>query len=113
MNIKELLDNTDDKYIPFKNIVINPDRATGNTTRSIDSAIQILFTEGKVLLLDHWEEGTNRDASIYFRDAVINRLLNEHPGAFTHNKNSLSSNLFWLTVNYTNQGVKYFHLTNK
>ncbi|WP_428743130.1 hypothetical protein [Tenacibaculum sp.] len=62
------------KYVPFLHCEIKPGRRQGNTIRCVDAAIQILFNEGKVLLVDHWENGNHKFANLDMQQKVRDRL---------------------------------------
>ena len=59
---------------------MNINRRTGRTTRLIDKAIQDLFNNGKVLLLDHYQENEKIRHSLSERMArfIKIRLKTEH-----------------------------------
>lgn len=53
-------------------------RATGNTTRLVDHAIQLLF-EGKIIIVyDAWENGNHEQANKYLFERIIKRMNFEH-----------------------------------
>jgi hypothetical protein len=54
---------------------VEPGRATGQTTRQIDAAIQTLFTTGEVVVRDHVDRLANH-RMVY--DKVVARLKLEH-----------------------------------
>ena len=56
-------------------IEIFHDRATGQTTRNIDEAVQVLFTEGEVLI---WDHHFTRRASEHMFMRFLDRLELEH-----------------------------------
>ena len=64
----------EDKYVPFLNCKIIPYRKAGNTTRCVDAAVQILFAHGKVLLVDHYNEGDHKIANNHFTRCLVDRL---------------------------------------
>ena len=53
-------------------------RATGNSTRLIDHAIQLLFDGNIVIVEDAWENGTHEKANkdLFYR--IIKRMNFEH-----------------------------------
>lgn len=53
-------------------------RATGNTTRVIDHAIQLLF-EGKTIIAhDAWENGKSKAANLNLFEGILRRMAVEH-----------------------------------
>ena len=54
------------------------ERRSGNTTRLVDNAIQILFNNQICIVEDHWTS-TNNTINSYLLNIIINRLKNEHP----------------------------------
>ena len=59
---------------------LTPNRASGNTTRQIDAAIQVLF-DGKIIMVrDHFELGENRKINRILFDRILDRLSFEHFG---------------------------------
>jgi len=85
-------------------------RNTGRTTRLIDQAIQRLFSEGKVVFIDHYlgesherpyDQAThNVKATKWAFDVLANRLCAEHGGHenFEFNKNKFEIKLSDLYV---------------
>lgn len=69
-----LFPGIDNIYLPFVNAEIRPGRCVGNTTRCVDAAVQMLFDKGKVLLVDHYENGSHKLANGDFRLKVFDRL---------------------------------------
>lgn len=57
---------------------ISHGRATGNTTRLIDHAVQLLFEGNVVLVRDAWENGRNKLANEYLFNGIIKRMSVEH-----------------------------------
>jgi len=64
-----------DEIIIRKESSITPIRRSGNTTRIIDEAVQELFENGKVRILDH---NDTRMSHRYILDKFIKRLDSEH-----------------------------------
>jgi hypothetical protein len=68
----------------------NPERNSGNTTRLIDHAIQILFSGKVCVCLDHFQNGMKREANLEVFEGVIKRLKAEHSHYLIHvDKNNL------------------------
>jgi len=58
---------------------ISQNRRMGNTTRLIDSIIQLLFTTDTIILVrDHYQNGADRRANEFLFDRVLKRLASEH-----------------------------------
>ena len=57
--------------------LIKPERRSGNTTRMVDLAIQLLLEGNKIKIEDHYPSG---DMSEYIANKIINRLHLEHNG---------------------------------
>lgn len=57
---------------------IRPGRQTGNTTRMIDHAIQMIFQDGGCIVEDHWMDGNSKSANKNFMFRILDRLSNEH-----------------------------------
>ncbi len=76
-------------------------RLTGRSTRLVDDAIQILFTFGEVIIVDH--HGTRESNERLFM-RVERRLQAEHPGKEFEilNKQSLTIKLKTLLITKTN-----------
>lgn len=53
-------------------------RAVGNSTRQVDLAIQILFEDKEVHILDHCEQGQSKKANADLRNRIMLRLNAEH-----------------------------------
>lgn len=53
-------------------------RRTGQTTRLIDEAIQIIFSGQVWIAKDHYMNGTEHKANFYLFKGVVKRLENEH-----------------------------------
>jgi len=53
-------------------------RASGNTTRIINFAIEMLFRGITIKVEDHFENGTNSMANRMLADRIISRLISEH-----------------------------------
>lgn len=53
-------------------------RGTGNTTRQVDLAIQLLFSGYKVEVKDHYNGGELRAANENLFDRILRRLSMEH-----------------------------------
>lgn len=58
-------------------VKLTPDRRSGNTTRIVDNAIQLLFGHGWIKVEDHY---TSRNADRLLMDRILGRLYHEHPG---------------------------------
>lgn len=53
-------------------------RCSGNTTRLVDHAIQLLF-EGKIVIVrDAWEYGRHKQANEHLFERIIKRMSFEH-----------------------------------
>ena len=52
-------------------------RMTGKTTRSVDSAVQDLFTKGFIVTIDPSEDNTTA-SNRHFKNMIIKRLESEH-----------------------------------
>lgn len=76
----ELIDYLKHKNIKDKELWYGRQRRIGNTTRIVDRAIQDLFITGEAKIIDHYENGNNKDANKHALKITINRLRNEHPG---------------------------------
>lgn len=50
----------------------------GNSTRQIAFAIETLFTEKKVLVQDHYENGENTTANRVLLNNILKRMEKEH-----------------------------------
>lgn len=57
-------------------VKLTPERRSGNSTRLVDNAIQLLFTHGWIKVIDHYG---GREASKFLFKRVIQRIKNEHP----------------------------------
>lgn len=53
-------------------------RRCGNTTRQIDKAIQLLYSENIVKVRDHWNNGKHRRANENLFVRILDRLNLEH-----------------------------------
>ena len=53
-------------------------RATGNTTRMVDHAIQMIFDEGGCIVKDPWDNGTHHVANKDLMHRILRRLSIEH-----------------------------------
>ena len=53
-------------------------RASGNTTRIINFAIELLFRGETIKVEDHHENGTNAMANRMLADRIMGRLVSEH-----------------------------------
>lgn len=56
---------------------ITTERCDGNTTRQVNYAIENLFKNKKIIVNDHWENGTNRLANIELFNKILKRLKEE------------------------------------
>lgn len=56
----------------------NQGRRTGNTTRAVDQAVQELFTNGQVMLIDEAAPGT-RKGQEHITKVFLTRMSWEHP----------------------------------
>lgn len=54
-------------------------RGTGNTTRLIDHAVQLLFEGKRIITHDPWENGNHENANEYLFERIIKRIQFEHP----------------------------------
>lgn len=73
-------------------------RRVGNSTRLVDHAIQLLFEDKLVIILDHHEGGTNKYSNQMLFRMVLKRLDLEHNralngGEIQVNKNNLTIQL--------------------
>ena len=66
--VKNTLEGFEDTY----------QRRTGNSTRQIDIAVNLLFKGYKVEIKDHWEYGSHREANRNLFQRIIKRLQVEH-----------------------------------
>lgn len=57
-------------------------RRSGNTTRLIDAAIQILFDGNACVVRDHYKAGLDRDANMMLFRKITERLRREHAISF-------------------------------
>jgi hypothetical protein len=62
--------------VPYGRVTTGPARATGQTTRMVDAAIQTLFTTGEVAVRDHVD---HRPTHKLLYEKVVARLHLEHP----------------------------------
>jgi hypothetical protein len=53
-------------------------RCSGNSTRLIDRAIQLLYMGKIVVVQDHWQNGQHKEANRYLFEAILKRLSQEH-----------------------------------
>jgi hypothetical protein len=65
--------------------IINWERRSGNTTRLVDNAIQIIFEGYNCVVRDHHEMGENRIANKRLFDIIIKRIHSEHSWLFREN----------------------------
>jgi hypothetical protein len=81
-----------------------PQRMSGNTTRIVDRAIQILFNGDTCLVRDHYEGGENRNANEMLLDKIVRRLEIEHycgkRGLYVVDRNNLSIALVPSSLNH-------------
>jgi len=56
----------------------DPDRASGNTTRQVNFAIQNLFEGNTVKVQDHAGKGKSHRANIVLFNNILRRLNSEH-----------------------------------
>lgn len=54
-------------------------RQSGRSTRLVDKYIQDLFTNGEVIITDHYD---TKASHIFLLHRVLKRLESEHPHAF-------------------------------
>ncbi len=66
-------------------ILVNT-RRSGNTTRQADMAIQHLMSGYSVLVLDHYDDGRNRNANKLLFDKILKRLHDEHHASWLGGK---------------------------
>lgn len=57
---------------------MSPYRQSGNSTRQIDLAIQIIFRGNVCVVQDHWEGGEHRDANKNLFNRILKRIGQEH-----------------------------------
>ena len=64
----------------MKEELIKSGRRVGNTTRLVDNCVQVLFTEGYVICLDHYYQDRETVINLSKRMAkiVVGRLIEEH-----------------------------------
>lgn len=62
----------------------NPDyhRRSGNSTRQIDKAVQIIFSGHKCIVHDHWNGGTGQKTNQDLFSRILNRIHAEHHAWF-------------------------------
>lgn len=77
--------------------MIKEGRRTGNTTRMIDTAIQLIF-EGKTVVCDYGCRGVApavmRQQNEILLERIKKRLRNEHPNLLTFEADNMISLLF-------------------
>ena len=56
----------------------NPNRRSGNTTRLVDRAIQIIFNGDTCLVEDHYKNGEDKRLNKYLFYKILDRLDSEH-----------------------------------
>jgi len=61
-------------------MILTDGEQSGNTTRMIDLAIQMLFDGFIVEVKDHYNRGNARFANEKLFDRLLRRLFREHPG---------------------------------
>lgn len=59
-------------------------RRSGNSTRQIDRAVQIIFSGKVCKVLDHHEMGTNERANKRLFGLIMERICMEHPNVVKH-----------------------------
>ena len=68
------------------NVRIEPLRQSGNTTRQIDEAINIIFSGKICVVRDHYMDGNHRQANGILFDKIIDRLWSEYPRLMNDDK---------------------------
>ena len=84
----------------FDDVKISDFRRCGNSTRQINSAINHLFSGFKVVVLDHYMNGNNKQSNELLFNRILKRLQNEHNLNIT---NKVIINRTDLTIELYNQ----------
>ena len=61
-------------------IEVKYERRAGNTTRIVDTAVQLLFDGLLIQAEDHWQRGDHWEANKNLFGRIIRRMQREHPG---------------------------------
>lgn len=75
------------------------ERATGNTTRQVDCAIQLLFQGKEIEVKDHWQWGVDIRANKYLLNKIKDRLFREHGLGLKDWKEESKDGIFYLKLN--------------
>lgn len=78
-------------------------RGTGNTTRVVDNAIQILFEDGKVIVEDF---DKHKAATLSLIDRITKRIYNEHSWVSNYLFIDKENNILGIN-DYTNKNKPY------
>ena len=62
----------------LEDVELTRERRNGNSTRQVDKAIQYLYEGYKILVLDHWENGSNNKCNKLLFKGILDRLAAEH-----------------------------------
>ena len=73
-------------------VAILPGRMTGNSTRQVDKAIQLLFEGFVVEVRDHYEDGHHNKMNHMLFARVLNRLSAEHQNMMIDGKIQIDYN---------------------
>jgi len=79
--------------IALENNLIRSECRTGNSTRLIDLAIQLLYKGKEVLVKDDYKDGTGDEMNRYLLNKIVKKLeIEHHPvaGSLTINKSKNS-----------------------
>lgn len=66
------------KYATLEPVEIKNTRRSGNSTRQIDLAVQLLFKGFPVLVKDHWMQGSHWEANRNLFGRIMDRMRFEH-----------------------------------
>jgi hypothetical protein len=61
----------------LEGVYISSERASGNTTRIINNAIELLFKGYKINIVDHYDYGNSSQANRMLADRILKRLQSE------------------------------------
>lgn len=73
-------------------------RRSGNSTRQIDMAINLLFKGSKLEVKDHWEYGSHRKANEDLFRRILKRLQFEHNLDLLIKENKIKIDKYKLTI---------------
>ena len=68
--------STLDEYVDKQLLITG--RAEGNTTRQTDYGVQMFFTHGAVIAVDHYDFGADKNANLMLAKRIEQRLGYEH-----------------------------------